>query len=122
MIFKNMATEITKLTKFEQEIIEGERQLIEPQGINGREIGLQYLMANLAIKGRHPGKLLVHPGGTSLGLYTMNWSGSTQIFDYDDSGKRQLIVPNQRPRGVDLEVFMTDIWLDDIGVRIRHVA
>lgn len=117
-----MGAELTKLKKVGQVIVEGEKELIVSQSKNGRVIGLQYMLANLAIEGRHPGKLLVHPKGTSLDLYTMNWNGGTQIIDCDDNGKRQLIVPNQRPRGVDLEVFMTEIWQDDIGVRIRHVA
>jgi hypothetical protein len=117
-----MGAELTKLKKVGQVIVEGEKQLIVPRGKNGREIGLQYMLANLAMEGRHPGKLLVHHQGTSLGLYTKNWSGGTQIIDYNGDGKRQLIVPNQRPDGVDLGVIMTEIWLNDIGVRIRHVA
>ncbi|MBI2464738.1 hypothetical protein HYV64_01230 [Candidatus Shapirobacteria bacterium] len=117
-----MSAEIIQLSKEGKTITEGEMNKIQPEGINGIEIGLQYFLKDLGSESRHPGKLLVHKHGTFLSLFTHNWNRRTDLSDMDDSGKKQRIHHGWRYEGIRLRVIETDIWHGSIGVRIRHVA
>ncbi len=117
-----MATEIIQLCKVGETITECETTTIQPEGINGREIGLQYFLKDLGLDGRHPGKLLVHERGTSLSLFTNNWNSRTDLYDIDEAGKKQHIHHGWKYEGLRLRVIETDIWHGNFGVRIKHVA
>ena len=116
-----MAAEITHLTIVDGKIVEGKVETVQPEGINGSELGLYNFIPGLGFERRHSGKLLVRADATKLSAYTENWVAGTIILDKEEDGSVSKIDPVWA-RGVELRVIQTEIWARDVGIRIRHLG
>lgn len=118
-----MAVEIIRLTRVGAEIIEGTHEVVPHEYPSGRIVNLRYLLDEVGIENSSPGRLSIYAKTTKVELYTTNLNSGVDVFDTEIDGS---ITHYTRyvlgfKNGLNLDVIQTEIWRNDIGVRIRHV-